>query len=519
MNIRELLISYIEETENLASRYSIKGTIDPEKFNTLIELLENYLQKQLIIEASSIKINGASPYTFHQIEDVKNNTIGNSQNIDIEIILLKNNTDNWVVFSIDTLKETLKKNPTNQSAMIGVLNKFFQKNTILCVENDELLLTYIKEEETAKEYLSEVHKIIQFSSSEQLKISPHNIDLTHIKDINSEVVKEFYNLANGLKNFLSLLYIASNIDIRENTIQIVFDGNRERFFNLSGEDIIDKFNMLDRYKELFFWIYKKESDEKNQNFIEKLEIVRNLIAITFVEDNSLILLNESVYDILKKSTSNYKIYLKSKTKDYFELRFKIEEHTDKLFNSLGDELTQFTDFFRNNLYVFIGIIFSTVIFTILRSQSKSLDTINQKSIFLNQDLSIVISIYGFFSLLVLLFSTVKVFSNFDDLNKKLNSMKEKYSSFIDKKDLSSIIGKSFENRKSKNIKWISGIVFIWLIIGILLIFNSKIFHYIYSKQETAKVESNQTNQNKKSLLKDINLSSKDANITLKSQKN
>ena len=74
---------------------------------------------------------------------------------------------------------------------------------------------------------------------------------------------------NALKNFLSLLYILSSIDIKDNKFRILFDGTRERYFMLSNDEIINLFSTFDKYKELFFWIYKKESTTKNLNFIEK----------------------------------------------------------------------------------------------------------------------------------------------------------------------------------------------------------------------------------------------------------
>ena len=415
VSIKNILTSYSKETEELTGVYSINGVIDFNKLDDLINLVKIYLDKELIKKASTIKLDNATPHTLYNIEDIKS-SCQNFTSPKIEIKFHKND-NNLIVFSLNSFINKIKEHLTNKATMTETLNKFFLKNIILVENNIDNKLSYVTEENTAPEYLLEVSKIIKFSSKEELKVSPYNINLENIKNSDSEIINNFYRLANGLKNYLSLLYIASNIDIKDNNIEIIFDGNRERLFQLTGEETINNFNTLDKYKELFFWIYKKESDIKNQNFIEKLEIVRNLIAITFVKEKSLITLNNNVYDILSKSTSNYKIYLKSKTKDYFELRFKIEEHTDKLFNSLGDEFTKFSDFFTNNLYIFIGLIFSSALFTLLRSQTMHLDSVPHNThIFLNQDVSIVISLYGVFSLILLLISAIKVISNIDDLS-------------------------------------------------------------------------------------------------------
>lgn len=282
---------------------------------------------------------------------------------------------------------------------------------------------------------------------------------------------------NALKNFLSLLYILSSIDIKDNKFRILFDGTRERYFMLSNDEIINLFSTFDKYKELFFWIYKKESTTKNLNFIEKLDIARNLIATTISSEKGLLEINDNIYDILKKSKSNYKIYLKSKTKDYFELRFKIEEHTDKLFNSLGEEFSKFADFFRNNLYIFIGLLFSSVVFTILRTQLRNSDT-SSINIFSEPNFSISVSIYGILSLLILAITFAKTLSNIFDLDNKLNSIKKRYINFIDKKDLINIIGNNYSKRRKKNICIIIVITLIWSIISIGLIFNKNILSKI-----------------------------------------
>lgn len=422
MQIRELLKSIEKETELLKTNYTIIGIIESNNSDDFINLLKSYIENQIILEASRIIINGSSPYTLHHIDEIKVLLETNSSS-NIELIIHKNDLINTIIFSIESFKNTVKNNLTKEKNIIDTLNYIFSRNTIL-IEKDFEVLNYLKENETLPEYLAEVSKSIKFNSSSKLKVSPFDIDTEKIREQSSNsIIDYFLTLINSLKNFLSLIYISSGIDIKDENLRILFDGIRERYFELSSDEIIDLFSNFDKYKELFFWIYKKESSKKNLNFIEKLEITRNLIATTISSEKGLLEINDNIYDILKKSKSNYKIYLKSKTKDYFELRFKIEEHTDKLFNSLGEEFSKFADFFRNNLYIFIGLLFSSVVFTILRTQIRSTDA-SSINIFSEPNFSISISIYGMLSLLILVITLIKTISNICDLDNKLNSIKK-----------------------------------------------------------------------------------------------
>ena len=312
MQIRELLKSIQKETELLKTNYTIIGIIEPNNSNDFINLLKSYIENQIILESSRIIINGSDPYTLHHIDEIKVLLESNSSS-DIELIIHKNDLINTIIFSIQSFKNTVKNNLTKEKNIIDTLNYIFSRNTIL-IEKDFEVLNYLKENETLPEYLTEVSKSIKFNSSSKLKVSPFDVDTEKIREESSNsIIYDFLTLINSLKNFLSLIYISSGIDIKDEKLRILFDGIRERYFELSSDEIIDSFFNFDKYKELFFWIYKKESSKKNLNFIEKLEITRNLIATTISSEKGLLEINDNIYDILKKSKSNYKIYLKSKT--------------------------------------------------------------------------------------------------------------------------------------------------------------------------------------------------------------
>lgn len=493
-DIEKLLTSIIEEKETLTKSYIFAGEINSENFEKLKKILQKFLNDDLIKPTSSIVI-GTNPIQYlNKINDLHCNVVQN-----IKVTLIKKNLFNkLIIFSLDSIKKNLEENLFLTSTSLSIINSFFKEETII-LEDSNKIIKYVNNEKILPTYLNEFTKIIKFKTADTLSITPHNIDMEKINIINVDINKKFHNIVNSLKNYISLIYISSSIDIIESDkeIKVLFDGNKEKKLSIKPEDIFDNFNQLDKLKEIFFWVYKKEgNNEKNQNFIEKLEIIRNLISISFYEEDTLNKLEDKDFDILKKSRSSYTIYLKSKTKDYFELRFKVEEHIDKLFNNLSDELSKFTDFFRSNLYIFIGLLFSSVVVFILRSEVRNLNTntniLVHNNILLNENLSGIIILYGIFSLFVLFFSVGKFYSNTFDINRKFLGLKKQYKNFLDSDDLDTIIGDSFEKRKKKNYKWAAGISIIWIIVSFSLIFNSSITKKIY-KDSNDSDKSNPTN--------------------------
>lgn len=271
MQIRELLKSFEKESELLKNNYNINGVIELSNVNSFINLINLYLQNGLIKDASKIKINGGIPYTLHRIDEILDN-LNKNDSSEIEVSLFKNDSGNLIVFSIDAFSKTIKNNLADEKTIIDTLNSLFTKNVILIERESFEQLNYIVEDKVSSEYLSEISKSIRFTSPTKLKVSPYNVNLEKIEEYtNNSIVKDFFILVNTLKNFLSLLYISSSFNIKSSKLEFLFDGTRERYFELTSDEIMHSFFSLNKYKELFFWIYKKESSKKT------LILSRNLI--------------------------------------------------------------------------------------------------------------------------------------------------------------------------------------------------------------------------------------------------
>ena len=75
---------------------------------------------------------------------------------------------------------------------------------------------------------------------------------------------------------------------------------------------------------------------------------------------------------------------------------------------------------------------------------------------------------------------------------------------MDKEDLETIIGNSFEKRKKKNTVWIWGIIVIWVSIGIALNFNAPVYHKFNTEKKSTKMEQVKKN----TAVNDLNISIK-----------
>ena len=71
ISIKKLLQSDSDEKEQLVDGYSIKGVVNSENFDTLIDLVESYLDNNLIKKTSTIKLDTSDPYRLYNISDIK----------------------------------------------------------------------------------------------------------------------------------------------------------------------------------------------------------------------------------------------------------------------------------------------------------------------------------------------------------------------------------------------------------------------------------------------------------------
>lgn len=150
MQIRELL-TVNKETELLKRNYTISGTIESINVDKFINLLEHYINKKIISEASKIKINDSEvPYTLHNIDEIKS-LLNNDSLSNIELTLFKKDEDNVIIFSTEAFQNTIKENLIKETTIIDTLNILFSKNSIL-VERESLeVLNYIIEDVTLSE--------------------------------------------------------------------------------------------------------------------------------------------------------------------------------------------------------------------------------------------------------------------------------------------------------------------------------------------------------------------------------
>lgn len=471
--------------ESLTGFYTVSGVITPKGAKELIIAMRNLEAKSLIKSSSIIHINDSSDEQFSlgELNDFQSFMDSKGSDCDVKVIFYKSESlEKLIVFSISEIKKCVLSSLTKDT-MPKSIDNFFRKETWLLEWSSKSPIEYVKSIQKKSSFHQNTSINIGHSFTGRLQTSPYSIIIANIPD-NDECLP-FKQIAKALLNYISLLMVSSSVSLTPADISISFDGHREHTFSINPTDVFDKSSSLNQFKEMFFWIYKLE-DEKSQNFQERVEIIRNIISITYGSKSDLFSHDKESNKILKKAKSNYKIYLRSKTKEYFELRFKLEDHLDKLYANLSDEYEKLSNTFKNNLYAFFAIISTTVIFSIIRGYTgQYVGNGEISNLLLDNNISLVVSIYGFISLIMLIFSALKYSSNIKSLENKKESLELSYGRFIDTDDLNDITGSTFSTEREKNKYWSWGVSVTWLLLSLLLILNQYALRHYYDSSNSS----------------------------------
>ena len=465
--------------ESLTGFYTVSGVITQNGAKELIIAMRNLEEKSLIKSSSIIHINDNSDeqFSLNELNDFQSFMDSKGSDCGVKVTFYKSDSlEKLIVFSISEIKKCVL-NSLTKDTMPKSIDNFFRKETWLLEWSSKSPIEYVK----SIQKNSPIN--IGHSFAGRLQTSPYNIIIADIPD--NDECSPFKEMAKALLNYISLLMVSSSVSLTPAEISISFDGHREHTFSINPTDVFDKSSSLNQFKEMFFWIYKLE-DEKSQNFQERVEIIRNIISITYGSKSDLFSHDKESNKILKKAKSNYKIYLKSKTKEYFELRFKLEDHLDKLYANLSDEYEKLSNTFKNNLYAFFAIISTTVIFSIIRGYTgQYVGNGKISNLLLDNNISLVISIYGFISLIMLILSALKYSSNIKSLEDKKKYLELSYGRFIDTDDLNDITGSTFSTEREKNKHWSWGISVTWLLLSLLLILNQYALRHYYDSSNSS----------------------------------
>lgn len=325
-------------------------------------------------------------------------------------------------------------------------------------------------------------KAVNFVACNQIRLIPSNIQINsdHSADTDAIKIKDFYS---SLINFYSLVFISNSFDLKNSEISFCIDGYREIKYTLDVNIIENGLSEKNIFSDLFQWAFNDNTgvDANIGNFeqiyIERLGIARNVFSLEIKPQNGDQQPLQNITDgVLSKCKSNYNIYLKSKTKDYFDLRMNLEEHVEKLVRNLSEESSAFFHSFRNNMYLFVGVVFSTLLL------SFTSDSYTGSFYDFYKQVDVVFIVLGFVivNIVMLLLSAINLWIGQNGIQGDITNFRNRYSKLLDETDINDIINTSFGRRVKSNRTFFWVIVTVWLCFCYALLSYREILDYIRS---------------------------------------
>lgn len=396
---------------------------------------------------------------------------------DFVLSLDKNKNECFPIVSVPCLISYFQENFQQGNTLFGFINNAFSSPVI--IDNKTALLqNSSSSDETVK--IDIFCKAVNFVQRENVKIVPSQVRLEDVQDGNDTDLAKVKTFYKSLINAYSLMFLASSMELKGNKLVIRIDGYKEVECEITAEEIEKKFATMSVYHDLIRWVFNESHNDElqvrdsKQLFLERLGIVRNVFSLEIkplLEDkDGLYKVTES---LLNKCKSSYNVFLKSKTKEYFDLRMKLEEHVEKLIRNLSEESTAFVNSFRNNMYIFISLVFSTLLLTYSRNiGSKGFDDFIAR-----EDVGFVIMGYATLNVVLLFMSSFRLYAANKAIITDKDNFKTRYNKLLDKGDTEDIVESAFVTRIKHNRVFFWIIITLWLSICYILFLNQTLYSY------------------------------------------
>ena len=465
-------VENFSEKEN-GAKYILRGKTSGK---ILFELKDFLLIRKIFFTDILLEID--SHQTFDLLVCDLSTEINENDKYDFVLILDKNKDEYFPIVSISGFLNYFKESFQKGNIFFGFINNAFFNPIIIDTETCLLKNSSGPEEFIKIDIFS---KAVNFVPLENIKVVPSQIWLEDVLDTGDTDLAKLKTFYKSLLNAYSLMFLSSSIALLENKIILKIDGYKEIECEIASGEIEGKFERMSVYHELVKWIFNESpGDERirdnRQLFLERLGIVRNVFSL---EVKPLLEDKEGLYkltgSLLNKCKSSYNVFLKSKTKEYFDLRMKLEEHVEKLIRNLSEESTAFVNSFRNNMYIFISLVFSTLLLTYSRNVgAKGFD-----DFFVRQDVSFVIMGYSVLNVVLLLMSSFRLYAANKAILSDKDNFKTRYNKLLDKGDTEDIVESAFVTRIKNNRIFFWIIIALWLSICYVLFLNQILYSYFH----------------------------------------
>lgn len=296
--------------------------------------------------------------------------------------------------------------------------------------------------------------------------------------------KELQNLFKLLKYLFSVVSLANIASLKDNNLEVTFEGYKKLNETINCQEIFGKKNNLDVLIETYRKCYI------GGEISDRIGIVRNLLPINV--ENSILQINP---EFNVSIDSNYKIYLKENVIRYIEIKQGIVQNLTDAIQKSNNISGSFYEDLKKNLFAFLTFFVTILIFN--TTNSGKLENI------FTRDIATISYVLLFFSLLFLYLSYNVASRRKIRFCENYKSLKVRYKDLLDQNDIENIFNHDEEHKKNKlqiN-KGIKEATIIW-ILSVMILFSMVLFLQV-----------------SKSNIKDKSNSSKNVNVTIISTEN
>jgi hypothetical protein len=453
--------SKVLDEEETARTYYLNGNVSVQDANCALNYFKNIVS---FCESAKFETSGYETIDLHKA-NIPTLT-SKLATINFKLEIEKNLSQKFPIFNFSAYKSSFLGAFRDIETLFGYLNATL-KNPILVDSQIQPLTAYLDEDNRVKvEFIT--RSISQIKKAE-ITIVPSQVVLSIPEGVD-EVISSFFK---SILSFYSLLFLCSYIrKERPSDIHVMIDGYREINFSFSTNDVSERFSGATGYHDIACWVFSdmpgKPAHLLRQIYSERIGIARNILSLEISPETP-----DSVFEppdsIFRKCRSHFSVYLKSKTKEYFDIRMKLDEHVDKLSKSLSDEVNLFIAAFRANMYGFISIIFTSLLVQATKSDP-------QKSFLTgNNSVAFLIAMYGVLNILLLLITSGKLYDSIESIKSERKHLIQRFGKLLDHQDVQESVDAVINRRLSRSRIQFSLIAICWVLLSAMLIFNRQLY--------------------------------------------
>lgn len=293
-----------------------------------------------------------------------------------------------------------------------------------------------------EERITLVRENSNFRNMSIYNVLPEDFSFEHKNENN-----KLENIFGKIECLLSMIYIANDAEIKQNTLKIRISGQR----NIDMECLLNEVEYNKEVIKIYNWIYN------GGNVADKAVIARNILSL-HCKFADLLHIDEKTFSSIQ---SNYTIYQKENVDKYLELKNIIAEKINEMIEKTNELALSVPNGIKNNILAVFSFLFTVVLANVVSDAPLT-------NVF-TRDITVIFEIVLVSSFVFLAYTLYETNYKIKKMELGYEKLKENYEDIFDETELQDIFkNDSFEHDIIKEIKKIrNATVVLWIILIIL----------------------------------------------------